>query len=86
MNVSTPTKSVVKNKIATFRFTLTPQMEQVFYTLEQKYKMLDRTEIVKLGLSNLASSTDDTDSSSNQLDTFDQAMEFWNLNKKEFRL
>jgi hypothetical protein len=86
MNVKTPIKPIVKNKIATFRFTLTPQMEQVFYTLEQKYKMLDRTEIVKLGLSNLASSTDGTDSNSNQLDTFDQAMEFWNANKKEFRL
>jgi hypothetical protein len=86
MTTKTILKPITKNKIATFRFTLTPQMEQVFFALEQKYKMLDRTEIVKLGLSNLVNQTDDADSNANQLDTFDQAMDFWNANKKEFRI
>ena len=89
-NTILPIQSTAKPKIATFRFTLTPEMEKVFQKLEKKYAMLDRTEIVKLGVSMLNNSLDNPqsndDSSNAGFDNFDQAMEFWNANKNEFRV
>jgi hypothetical protein len=85
--ITKPTFTKPKNKIATFRFTLTPQMELIFQNLEKEFAMLDRTEIVKLGLSNLANSNlSQNSSTNNQLNSYDEAMEFWNNNKKEFRI
>ncbi|MBC7405866.1 MAG: hypothetical protein H7230_00120 [Candidatus Parcubacteria bacterium] len=45
--------SVVKNKVLTFRFSATPRMLNDLSNLENEYAMLDRTEIVKLALSEL---------------------------------
>jgi hypothetical protein len=85
-----PDKKVAKasRKVVTFRFTLTPEMEKVFLKLEKKYAMLDRTEIVKLGISKLNNdiTDDDTSSQNAHFDTYEEAMEFWNQNKQEFRL
>ena len=77
------TKELTKNnktKIITYRFAANTQMVNTLDLLQKKFVMLDRTEILKLAISNLAN-----DSLDNRFETFDDAMDFWNNNKDELR-
>ena len=78
-----PTKELTKNnktKIITYRFAANTQMVNTLDLLQKKFVMLDRTEILKLAISNLAN-----DSLDDRFETFDDAMDFWNNNKDELR-
>ena len=78
-----PTKELTKNnktKIITYRFAANTQMVNTLDLLQKKFVMLDRTEILKLAISNLAN-----DSLDSRFDSFDDAMDFWNNNKDELR-
>ena len=77
------TKELTKNnktKIITYRFAANTKMVNTLDLLQKKFVMLDRTEILKLAISNLAN-----DSLDNRFETFDDAMDFWNNNKDELR-
>ena len=78
-----PIKELTKNnktKIITYRFAANTQMVNTLDLLQKKFIMLDRTEILKLAISNLAN-----DSLDNRFDFLDDAMDFWNDNKDELR-
>ncbi len=78
-----PIKELTKNnktKIITYRFAANTQMVNTLDLLQKKFVMLDRTEILKLAISNLANECLD-----NRFDSFDDAMDFWKDNKDELR-
>jgi hypothetical protein len=79
-----PTKDITKNKtkIITFRFAANQKMIDTLDFLQQKFIMLDRTEILKLAFSNLAN---DQLTNNSRFDSFDDAMDFWNSNKNNLR-
>lgn len=79
-----PTKELTKNrtKIVTYRFAANTKMVDTLDFLEKKFIMLDRTEILKLALSNLAN---DQLAGNPKFDSFDDAMDFWNDNKDDLR-
>ena len=82
------------NKVVTFRFTLNPSMELILSGLQKKYAMLDKTEIVKVALSKLATEEGldlpnlnmDNSVNSDAFSTEEEFYNWWNANKANLRI
>jgi hypothetical protein len=82
--------SPIKNKVLTFRFSATPRMLDDLTDLENEYAMLDRTEIVKLALSELIkahrkSTNLKSGANTSGFETQEEAMEWLLKDKNNFR-
>jgi hypothetical protein len=70
-----------KTAIVTYRFSVTPKMNEMLGRLEEKFVMLDRTDIVKLSISRLLEAENLLDNGT----SFDEALDYVNSIKSQWR-
>jgi hypothetical protein len=89
--IAKSTKKIKKNKSFAFRMTASPNLEFLLNYLENRYIGLDKTEIVKLALTELYEQSKqkevlmDITPAPNPFKSDEEYSQWWNANKNDLR-